>query len=102
MTAATSYLFLEMCVLLMLFLFWDQRFDWGRLKKRGIVLGTIVLFCTWTIVDQVALSLGIWSFPGHGLLGVRFLRLPLEEYIVFVIHSLLSITLIILLEKDSQ
>lgn len=102
MESQHAYLFLELAVLLMLLAFWDQRFTFARLRVEGLFLGTGVLIVVWTCVDQIALSVGLWTFPAGGTLPVRILRLPIEEYFAFLIHGLLTFTLMKVLDAPQE
>ena len=100
MSTSSSYIFLEVCILLLLFSFWDERFNCSRIKERGLLRGVIILFIIYTVVDQVALSLGLWKFPEGRTLGITAFRLPIEEYLAFIIHGLLTFTLVNLMDRD--
>lgn len=55
-----------------------------------------VLFIFWFIVDQVAIELALWHYPARGTIPIRILRIPLEEYVLFVIHTILTLILVLL------
>jgi lycopene cyclase domain-containing protein len=55
-------------------------------SRRFLAVGA-ALFLVWMALDLVAVSLGLWSFPTGGTLDFRFLGLPIEEYAMFFIHT---------------
>jgi lycopene cyclase domain-containing protein len=57
------------------------------LRAKRFWFCAAALFLVWTVVDVVALRLGLWHFPRGATLPVRILELPLEEYLIFVIHT---------------
>jgi lycopene cyclase domain-containing protein len=48
----------------------------------------------WFCIDQVAVGLGIWDFPDGGTLPIRLLSLPLEEYLLFFLHTVICFLLL--------
>lgn len=93
-----SYLFLELAFLagiatLMVPLLL-RRLAWRRIAVR-----IVALFLLWVAIDVLAVRLGLWFFPAEGTLPVRVFALPVEEYLVFVIHSLVCLFLVVMVQE---
>jgi lycopene cyclase domain-containing protein len=99
-SSTESYIYIEICTLALLLALWRQPLNIRELHKRGFFLGTTILFLFWWIIDELAVSFQIWTFPPEGTLPIRILRLPIEEYIIFLIHSGLTFALIALLRTS--
>lgn len=65
-------------------------------NKRNVALIAIALFIFWSIVDILAVHASVWSFPRDAYVHVG--GLPLEEYIVFVVHTMLCATAVLIME----
>lgn len=89
MPESLSYLFLELALLATLIVFSVDAIRLQELVGRRFVGRASLLFVIWLLVDQIAVGLGIWYFPSEGTLSVRLLNLPLEEYICFVLHTVI-------------
>ena len=94
MPSTSAYLFIEVGLLVFVLGFgwesWSLRRLFGR-PLRSRVLG-LALF--WLLVDLIAVQIGLWSFPDGGSLPIRILGLPVEEYLLFVLHSLVCYVLL--------
>lgn len=90
MQNAHSYLFLNMAVLLTAVTLTWGRPEWRRILSRSWIVRAAALFAFWCVVDWVAVMLRLWEFPHGGTLPFRFMGLPFEEYLVFVIHAVLT------------
>lgn len=90
----TSYLFLEVAVVLFAMLVTMGRVRWSFLATRWFVTRAAVLGVFWLAVDQVALGLGLWAFPEGGSLPFRLLGLPVEEYALFVMSSVVCAVIV--------
>ncbi|KAA0254707.1 MAG: lycopene cyclase domain-containing protein [Acidobacteria bacterium] len=86
-SARWSYLFLELAVLLTVLLLCAPHLSRVRARVGALISVVVGLFVMWCLVDWIAVSLGIWTFPPGGTLAYRWHGLPLEEYLVFLIHS---------------
>ena len=98
MPSELAYLFVELALLLTILGFCHGAFEWCELLSRRIGGRLLLLFVLWLVVDLVAVRLGLWAFPQGGTLSFRFLGLPLEEYILFWLHTLLTFMLVRLFE----
>ena len=85
-----SYLFLNVAVLLTAVTLTWGRPEWRRILSRTWAIRAGVLLAFWCVVDWVAVALKLWRFPPGGTLPFRFMGLPLEEYLVFAIHAVLT------------
>ena len=96
-----SYLFLELTTLVMVYTFSHRAICWtGLFSRRGLV-ALLILAIGWFIADQTAINLGLWQFaPDGGSLGPLILSLPVEEYLLFVIHSLVCFMIIEVFDND--
>ena len=89
-----AYLFLELAAIVYLLGFGAQ---YLRLESASVApwlkaSGSLVLL--WFVVDQIALKLGIWTFPEGGSLHFRLFQLPAEEYLGFFLHTLVCYGLV--------
>ena len=99
MPVSFSYLFLELAVLATILTFaWDT-LEWQLFLSRQFIFKVIILFFLWLALDQLAIFLNLWSFPQGGSLRMRFLRLPPEEYLLFVIHTMICALLVNLFSR---
>jgi len=89
-----AYLFLEIVVIITVFVFCSPRIQSNHFFNRRFVYCLLLLFVLWTLIDQLALKFELWSFPIKNTIGLRFLDLPLEEYLLFVIHTFLCMMLL--------
>ncbi len=93
MGISSAYLFLETSLLVFLLGFgWEDL----RLRKtfsRPVLLSACGLAGFWFVIDQVALALGLWTFPvgQEGTLPVRLFSLPIEEYLLFFFHTVVCL-----------
>lgn len=85
-----AYLFLEIIALIMFFLFSSHRKVQvnGFLMKFSACLAVMVVFLT--IMDVSAVHYQVWFFPSGKTLDFRFLTLPLEEHLLFYLHTIYS------------
>jgi lycopene cyclase domain-containing protein len=94
MQSSSAYFFLELAVLIYLLGFgWEH---W-KLKDFGFHdfwFPAISLACFWFLIDQVAVRLGLWAFPQTGALSFRLLSLPIEEYVLFFLHTVVCFILL--------
>jgi lycopene cyclase domain-containing protein len=93
-TPSHAYLFLELAALVYLVGFAGRHLrlrDFLDPILSRIVIGLVVL---WFVLDEIALSLGLWTFPENGTLKVRVLGLPLEECLLLVLHPIVCYALI--------
>jgi lycopene cyclase domain-containing protein len=91
---ATSYLFLELAMVVFF-----VGFCWEHIRSVGLTTWrfwrpALLLAAFWLVLDQIAVSLRIWAFPASGTLPIRILHLPVEEYILFLAHTLICILLL--------
>jgi|SRR5579864_2222070 len=96
-SSTESYIYIEICTVALLLALWRQPLHVQELRKRGFFLGTAILFVFWWAIDELAVSFQIWTFPPEGTLPIRIFRLPIEEYVLFLIHSGLTFALLALL-----
>jgi len=89
MPRESAYLFLEITIFFGVILLFPRSPVWRELGRPTRLRQFAVLFFVWLGVDVIALNLGLWHFPQGSTLRFRFLNLPIEELILFVIHSML-------------
>jgi hypothetical protein len=100
MSSHFSYMLLEIGMFLTIWLLSLNSVDWGPLlTKQGLWL-CISLIAFWFTLDQVGLLFGLWAFPAKGTLLFRFFGLPLEEYLLFIIHTLMCYMLLALFRPE--
>ena len=94
MPVQASYLLLELAVLAYLLGFSYEYWRFRRLFSRTFFFPAVSLAVIWFSVDSLALHLALWEFPSEGNLPLRLLGLPLEEYILFFLHTLVCFILV--------
>lgn len=92
MSGGTGYLFLEGAVLAFFIGFCWEHLDRSLLSLR-FWRPALWLAGLWFTIDQAAVRIGLWSFPVGGTLRFRIVGLPLEECLLFFIHSLMCFLL---------
>ena len=97
-----SYLLFELAgllaALLVLFSLGAER----TLVTRRFLLLTASLFCGWLLWDFIAAHLGVFVFPVDGNLPLRVGGLPVEEYLFFVFHPLVTWTVVLITEHATN
>jgi|GEM_PF-2355598 len=88
MATSSAYLFLELSLLVYLLGFGWEHWKISELSSRMFWFPATCLACFWFLIDQIALRLGLWVFPEVGTLPIRLFSLPLEEYLLFFLHTL--------------
>ena len=83
-----AYLFAEIAGLLIAYTFTSPFVDWKVFLNKSILKKIALLFMFWIFIDQIAINLSIWKFPEANSLNILFLRLPVEEYMIFILHSI--------------
>ncbi len=87
----SAYLFLELALLVFVIGFGWEHWDITQLRARGFVRAVFTLALIWFVIDEVAVHLGLWTFPESGTLPVRLFSLPVEEYVLFYLHSVICL-----------
>lgn len=86
MTLSSPYLFLELALLAFLLGFGWEEWQLSDLCSRWYWLTALCLACFWFVIDQIAVGMGLWTFPENG--KFKLLSLPIEEYVMFFLHTL--------------
>jgi lycopene cyclase domain-containing protein len=94
MAPSSAYLFLELAIVIYIFGFGWEHWRAVRLNSRTWFLSAVFLAGIWFMLDQIALHLGLWTFPKGGSLPIRLAALPIEEYIIFFLHTLICLILL--------
>lgn len=94
MTLISPYLFLELALLVFLL-----GFGWEQWKLRDLFSGwfwrvALGLACFAFVMDQAAIRLGVWAFPDGSNFSLKLLSMPLEEYVMFFLHTMICFILI--------
>ena len=95
-----NYLFLELALILTALSLSSDRSIRTTLGSRRFWKIAGVLFVLWFSVDQLALRAGVWRFPDGGTLRVRLAGLPLEEYLCFVSHTIVTVLVLGIFERS--
>lgn len=90
----TSYLFIELAAIIYLIGFCGPHLRLSQLLQPIVLKALFGLSLLWFLIDQLAVHLGLWSFPQGGTLNFRALALPLEEYLVFFLHTVVCLGLL--------
>ncbi len=80
-----EYIIILLFILFVTFLI-EYKYDihlYHSRKERFQV--TLHIFLIGMIWDYFAVYRQHWIFPGHGLIGIRFYGLPIEEFLFFLI-----------------
>lgn len=96
----SAYIFLEASVVCLVYAFCRNAFDWKGLVQRPTVFVTCGLFFLWFMIDQTAIHLRLWCFPPQGTLGLGFANLPVEEYVLFLLHTVICYMLVEVFHND--
>ena len=92
MQTSLSYVFIDAAVLLGVFVLTFQHAIWRAILSKWFLKRATFLFLGWCIVDWIACRhLRLWQFPVGTTLPFRIISLPLEEYAVFVVHTVLTL-----------
>jgi len=102
MPPSSAYLFLELATIVFFLGFCWEQFRFTELTSGTFWKPALTLAVFWFAIDQIAVRAGIWSFPAGGTLQIRILHLPLEEYLLFFIHTLMCVLLLRLYEGRQQ
>jgi len=102
MLSSHAYLFLELAIIVYFIGFGWEYWRAARLRSRTTWIAVFALSCVWFVLDQVALHFGLWTFPDGGSLPVRIFALPIEEYILFFIHTLICLMLLKRYSRDDE
>lgn len=94
MTLSSPYLFLELALFVFLLGFGWEQWRLRELWSRWFWLSALCLACFWFVVDQIAVRLNLWTFPPSGSSSFRLLSLPLEEYFLFFLHTVVCFILL--------
>jgi lycopene cyclase domain-containing protein len=92
--SSTAYLFLELAVFCFILGFCWEEFWSMELRNRRVWMAILALAGFWFAIDQFAVGLGLWTFPEGASLPVRLFALPLEEYLLFFMHTFLCLVLL--------
>ncbi len=99
---SSAYLFLELSILVYAIGFGWENWRIARLRSRTFLFATLGLAIIWFVLDQVAVRLGLWTFPLGGSLPVRLLSLPIEEYVLFFLHTIICLLFVRQYSQTSQ
>jgi len=87
MASFSPYLFLELALFAFLLGFGWEQWRLKDLISRRFAITAISLALFWFAIDQVAVRMGLWTFPETSTSRFRLLSLPLEEYVLFILHT---------------
>jgi lycopene cyclase domain-containing protein len=90
----SPYLLLEVAIVVFCVGFGWEHWTFGDFRRRSFWVPCVLLAIVWFLIDQVAVGLGLWSFPQGGTLRIRLLSLPVEEYLLFFVHTVVCFLLL--------
>lgn len=90
----SSYLFVELAIVVYLLGFCWEYLDVREFRRRSFWWAATSLTIVWFVLDQIALHLGLWTFPAGTTSAFRAFSLPAEEYAIFVLHTVLCSVLL--------
>jgi lycopene cyclase domain-containing protein len=85
----SPYLFLELALIVFLLGFGWEQWQLRDIFSRWFLFTALGLACFWFVIDQAAVRLGLWAFPTRTNPSPQLLSLPLEEYLMFFLHSVI-------------
>lgn len=88
MSSPYGYIFLELAAIVYLLGFGAPYLYVSKFRRTALLKTAVGLVAMWFVLDQIALMLGIWTFPKGGTLQFRLFHLPLEEYLGFLLHTI--------------
>jgi lycopene cyclase domain-containing protein len=88
MSSSYGYIFLELAAIVYLLGFGAPYLRVPKFRRTALLKAAVGLVLMWFVLDQIALGLGIWTFPEAGTLRFRLFRLPIEEYLGFLLHTI--------------
>lgn len=91
---SSAYLFVELAVLCFMIGFCGEEFRGKEFRDPKIWQAVAGLAAFWFLIDEIAIWLGLWTFPNGNSLPFRLFSLPLEEYLLFFMHTLLCLALL--------
>ena len=102
MASTGAYLFLELAIVVFILGFGWEYWHAKQFGSRTFLFAVMILAGFWFVLDQIAVRFGLWTFPQNGTLPVRLLELPLEEYILFFLHTLICFVLVRQCTRNDQ
>jgi len=87
MGSFSPYLFLELALFTFLLGFGWEQWRLSELFSPRFLLTAVALAVFWFVIDQIAVELGLWTFPKTPSSSFRLLSLPIEEYMLFFLHT---------------
>ena len=88
MNFISPYLFLELALLVFLLGFGWEQWKLRDIFSRWFLLTALGLACFAFVMDQLALRLGVWAYSDGGVFNFKLFSMPVEEYLVFFLHTL--------------
>jgi lycopene cyclase domain-containing protein len=87
MSLSSPYLFLELALFVFLLGFGWEQWRLRDLWSRWFTITAVMLAIFWFGIDQIAMHLALWTFPKTVSSSFRLVSLPLEEYVLFFLHT---------------
>lgn len=66
-----------------------EHWETKKLCSPRFIGVALALALFWFSIDQIAIWLGLWTFPEGSTLAFRLFSLPLEEYLLFFLHTII-------------
>jgi lycopene cyclase domain-containing protein len=87
----TPYLFIELALIVFLLGFGWEQWSLRDIFSRRFLLVAFGVACFWFLIDQAAVRLELWAFPTHANSYPKLLSLPVEEYLMFFLHTIICL-----------
>jgi len=87
-SSSYGYIFLELAAIVYLLGFGAPYLRVSNFRRTALLKTAVCVVLMWFALDQIALGLGIWIFPDGGTIRFRLFRLPIEEYLGFLLHTI--------------
>ena len=96
----SAYLFIEIAVFITILLISNSYCDWEKFISNKFAITLFGLFILWFIIEQIAINLGVWSFPIGNTSSIRLLNVPIEEYFLMIINTFYCLMLLEIFNND--
>lgn len=93
-SSSAAYAFVLLAVFCFIAGFCGEELRLRDYRDRKVWLTVLGLAVFWFLIDEIAVKLGLWTFPMGKSLPIRVFSLPPEEYLLFFVHTILCLALL--------
>ena len=95
-----DYIVFEIGVILIIILFCYNKITWKVIISKSFLKIVTVLYFFWLIADLVGVRMRLWAFPEGNNIGIILLGLPIEEHLLFIIHTFSCLFILRLFQNE--